>query len=233
MKKVRLGLVGVTGHARSHGLICRNELVAGCDINPLNREKGRKLYGVPMYASIKEMIANVKLDAVIISTPNFTHKDLAVQCLKAGLKVLCEKPMSNTLKDCGEMVKAVKKYKGFLQIGFELKTCPVMLDIKKIVDSGAIGEIKHIHFFQTPGQKGNNWKTSQKLSGGLFIEKLCHQIDTFRFFLGDVSSVEVYHGPNTVPHYEIMDNCYATFKFKNNTVAHISFIEELHPAKTK
>ena len=228
MRKVRLGLIGILGHARSHGLEClpikAAELVAGCDVNPAGREKGKEWYGIPMYASLTEMLEKERLEAVIIAAPNFTHKELSVECMKAGIKVLCEKPMAHTLSDCREMVKAVKKYKGFLQIGFELKTCPVMLDIKKIIDSGAVGDIKHIHFLQTPGPKAGGWKTSQKLSGGIFIEKLCHQIDTFRFFLGDVKSVEVYHGPNTVPHYKVMDNCYATFGFKNGTVAHISFI---------
>ncbi len=234
MKKVRIGLVGILRNARGHGIEClknRNaRVVAGCDVSPAGSEQGQKWYGVPMYPSLAEMIKNEKLDAVIISTPNWTHRQLTVDALKAGLKVLCEKPMANTLSDSKAMAEAAKKYKGFLTIGFELKTCPIMLEIKKIVDSGEVGEIKHIHFLQTPGQKDNDWKISQKLSGGLFIEKLCHQIDTFRHFLGDMKSVEVYHGPNTSRHYEVMDNCYATFAFKNGAVAHISFITGLAAA---
>ncbi len=234
MKKVRVGLVGILRNARGHGVQCqlnkKVQIAAGCDVSAAGREQGLKWYGVPMYASQAEMIKNEKLDAVIISTPNWTHRQLSVEALKAGLKVLCEKPMSNTLADSKAMAASVKKYKGFLQIAFELKTCPIMLEIKKIVDSGAVGEIKHIHFLQTPGQKENDWKVSQKLSGGLFIEKLCHQIDTFRYFLGDMKSVEVYHGPNTARHYEVMDNCYATFAFKSGAVAHISFITGLAAA---
>ncbi len=235
MKKVRIGLVGIMRNARGHGVQCMKnknaKVVAGCDVSPAGREQGLKWYKIPMYSSLTEMIKNEKLDAVIISTPNWTHRQLTVEALKAGLKVLCEKPMANTLSDSKAMAEAVRKYKGFLTIGFELKTCPIMLEIKKIVDSGAVGEIKHIHFLQTPGQKENDWKVSQKLSGGIFIEKLCHQIDTFRHFLGDMKSVEVYHGPNTAPHYEVMDNCYATFAFKSGAVAHISFITGLAAAK--
>ncbi|MEI7904016.1 MAG: Gfo/Idh/MocA family oxidoreductase [Candidatus Firestonebacteria bacterium] len=235
MRKVRLGLVGITNHARGHGKIVESlknvEIIAGCDISPAGREKGKEWYGLEIYGSLTEMLKNEKLDAVIISTPNFTHRALAVECLKAGLKVLCEKPMAHTLADCKKMTEAVKKYKGFLQIGFELKTCPIMLEIKKIVKSGSVGELKNIHFLQTPGPKGKNWKVKQALSGGLFIEKLCHQIDTFRYFLGDMKSAEVYHAPNTIAHYDIMDNCYATFGFKNGSVAHISFITGLGSVK--
>ncbi len=113
MKKVRIGLVGILRNARGHGIEClknRNaRVVAGCDVSPAGREQGQKWYGVPMYPSLAEMIKNEKLDAVIISTPNWTHRQLTVDALKAGLKVLCEKPMANTLSDSKAMAEAAKK----------------------------------------------------------------------------------------------------------------------------
>ncbi|MEI6846011.1 MAG: Gfo/Idh/MocA family oxidoreductase, partial [Candidatus Firestonebacteria bacterium] len=234
MKKVGLGIVGLLGHAGSHLKICEKlkdvKFVAGCDKSAAGRKRGARA-GMTVYSDIKEMLKHEKLAAVIISTPNFTHKDISIACLKAGVKVFCEKPMAHTLADCKAMAAAANKYKGFLQIGFELRTCPVMLHIKKMVDGGAIGEVKNIHFFQTPGLKKKGWKLDPKRSGGLFIEKLCHQVDLFRYFLGEPKSVQVFMAQNTVPSYGIMDNCYAVLEFGKGRLAQISFLSGLAAVK--
>ncbi|MEI7905223.1 MAG: Gfo/Idh/MocA family oxidoreductase, partial [Candidatus Firestonebacteria bacterium] len=168
-----------------------------------------------------------KPEAAIIATPNSTHAELTIKCLKAGIKVLCEKPMANTIEEANAMLKAYKKYGGFLQIGFNLRYMFMMREMRKIIDAGIIGEVMHIHYLQTPGSRGRLWIVDKKKAGGLFYEKLCHQVDIFRYFMGDVKSVDVFAAPNVLPQYTINDNVYASYRMAKGKVGHISFFASL------
>jgi len=229
-KQVRVALIGCGGMSRSHGHAIQKmpdvAITAAVDIAAEAREHAASTYDATPYESTEAMLAASAADAAVVVTRNPQHAELTVPCLEAGLPVLCEKPMATTWADCVRMVAAQGDPYPFLQIGFELRTCPAFATINEIIASGEIGEVRHVHFLQTPGAKDvGSWHVKKDLSGGLFFEKLCHQIDTFRMLLGcDVEEVVAIAAKNTFEHYEIPDNVYATFRFPEGKVAHVSFI---------
>ncbi len=228
-RALRVALVGCGGMGFGHGVLVKSlgaELAAVADLSEANRKRAADAWGVRTFATTEEMLAAEKLDGVICAVTNPAHADVTVACLKAGVSVLCEKPMATNYADAKRMVEAQGDPLPFLQIGFELRTCPPFAEAMKIIRSGEIGEVRHVHFLQTPGsKKAGSWKVRPEITGGLFCEKLCHQIDVFRMVLGaDPDEVVAISARNVMEHYAVPDNVYATFRFPGGKIAHITFI---------
>ncbi|MBQ7847909.1 MAG: Gfo/Idh/MocA family oxidoreductase [Clostridia bacterium] len=157
-KKLRIGFIGcgwIAGsHIRSFMKQPDVEIVAGCDLIPGKAEAFFKSHGVEGvktdYASHKEMIddKSLNLDAVTICTYNRQHAGPAIYALNNGLNVLLEKPFTVTLDEAVEVCRAEKASGKLLSIGFQPRMDANMKMIKKIVDSGALGQI---YYIQTGG----------------------------------------------------------------------------------
>ncbi len=157
-KKVRVGIIGCGWIAGSHIKSYLNqpdvEIVAGADIIPGKAKAFFEKYGVEGvktdYASHKEMLEDksLKLDAVSICTYNRQHAVPTIDALKAGVHVLLEKPFTVTLDEAVEVMKAEKESGKILSIGFQPRMDANMQMIKKIVQSGELGQI---YYIQTGG----------------------------------------------------------------------------------
>ena len=229
-EQLRVALIGCggmgTGHARAIEREGLAKVVAAVDPKEEARSRLASICAAKGYESVQAMLAAEKIDAALVATTNPHHAEVTIPCLEAGVSVLCEKPMATTFADCKRMTAAQGDPLPFLQIGFELRTCAPFQKINDIIASGEIGEVRHVHFLQTPGaKKKGSWHVRRDVAGGLFLEKLCHQIDTFRMLLGsDPDQVVAISAANVMPHYEVPDNMYATFTFPDGRAAHISFI---------
>ncbi len=157
-RKLRVAIIGCGGIAKSHmkSLLKQPdvEIVAGADIVPGKAKAFFESFGVENaktdYASHKELLddASLHLDAVTICTYNRQHAAPAIYALKKGLHVLLEKPFTVTLDEAVEVMKAEKESGKILSIGFQPRFDANMKMIKKIVESGALGDI---YYIQTGG----------------------------------------------------------------------------------
>ena len=173
-KKFRVGFIGCGWIAGSHikSFLAQPdvEVVAGCDIIPGKAKKFFEKYGVEGvktdYASHKEMIddKSLNLDAVTICTYNRQHAEPAIYALDNGLNVLLEKPFTVTLDEAVEVVKAEKRSGKLLSLGFQPRMDANMQQIKKICESGELGQI---YYIQTGGGRRRGIPTP---FGTTFIE---------------------------------------------------------------
>ncbi len=193
--KVGVGVVGLGRIGRLHAEILKYkvenaELIAVSDvIENLARSVGEKL-GVEWYTDYDKMLANEKIDAVVISVPTFLHKDMIIKALEAGKHVFVEKPMTVTVSEAKEVVAAVKKHGLKLQVGFNRRFDYAYLNAKKRIENGEIGKpIAYIAVARDPGAPPS-WAADPKKSGGIFLDMLSHDFDMARFLVGEV--VEVY-----------------------------------------
>ncbi len=170
-RKLRVGIIGTGWIAEAHVaeyLKCPDaELVAMADLIPGKCEAFCKRRNVDytninFYTSHTEMLANEKLDVVSVCTYNATHAECAIDAMRAGVHVLLEKPFTVTLEEAVEVMKAEKETGMLLSIGFQPRMDPNMQQIKKIVESGALGEI---YYIQTGGGRRRGVPNST------FIEK--------------------------------------------------------------
>ncbi|MBQ6551504.1 MAG: Gfo/Idh/MocA family oxidoreductase [Lachnospiraceae bacterium] len=155
-KKVKVGIIGTGWIAEAHVLEYQKmpdvEIVAMADLIPGKAEAFAEKMGVPnvrFYPSDKALVdAEKDLDAVSICTYNRQHAPCAIYALEHGLNVLLEKPMCVTLEEAIEICRAEKKSGKVLSIGFQPRLDPNMQMIKKIVQSGELGQI---YYIQTGG----------------------------------------------------------------------------------
>jgi predicted dehydrogenase len=173
-KKLRIGIIGCGWIADSHMKAYLNqpdvEIVAGADLIPGKAAKFFAKHGVEgvktEYASHKEMLddESLALDAVSICTYNRQHAEPAIYALKRGVNVLLEKPFTVTLDEAVEVMKAEKESGKVLSIGFQPRLDANMQMIKKICQSGELGEI---YYIQTGGGRRRGIPTP---FGTTFIE---------------------------------------------------------------
>jgi len=170
-KKVRVGIIGCGWIADSHiksYLTCPDaEIVAGSDIIPGKAAAFFAKHGVEAkaYDSTEEMLAKENLDVVSICTYNSQHAPCAIQAMKAGVDVMLEKPFTVTLEEAVEVCKVEKETGRLLSIGFQPRMDENMKMIKKIVESGELGDI---YYIQTGGGRR---KGIPAPFGTSFIEK--------------------------------------------------------------
>ena len=108
-ERVRVGIIGVGSishaHIQAYKQLPNVELVAACDINAQRAEKVAKQYGIPhVYADYNEMFKEVELDGVSVCTWNNGHAPATIAALKAGVNVLCEKPLALNAQEAQAMV---------------------------------------------------------------------------------------------------------------------------------
>lgn len=157
-KKVRVGIIGTGWIAGAHmnAYLAQPdvEIVAGCDLVPGKAKAFFEKYGLTDvkcdYKNDEEMLADksLALDAVSICTYNCQHAPCAIHALDAGINVLLEKPFTVTTEEAIEVMRAEKRSGKVLSIGFQPRLDENMQMIKKIVESGTLGDI---YYIQTGG----------------------------------------------------------------------------------
>ena len=222
MKKLKLGHIG--WQTKDEGPECTT--VAFCDTNEQKLANLKKKYPeVAMYTDYQEMLKHPGLDAVVISTPNFVHAEQAIAFLEAGKHVMLEKPMGVNREECDRIIEAQRRSGKNFTVDFEMRMSPFAQRIKRMIDSGEYGDLKHIEFIHHRGawlEQGNGiWRTRPEKSGGLFFMEPIHEVDIFRYFLGEIKSVQSTARPNVLPQYRFEDNVCSHFFFESGTMGTI------------
>ena len=185
-KKIKIGIIGTGWIAEAHVMCYKNmedvEIVAMADLIPGKAEAFAKRFeieGCRFYSSDEELLANEKdLDGVSICTYNCQHAPCAIHALNAGVNVMLEKPFTVTLDEAVEVMKAEKASGKILTIGFQPRMSANMQMIKKIVESGELGDI---YYLQAGGGRRRGIPTP---FGTTFIEKETGGIGA----MGDIGS---------------------------------------------
>jgi len=184
-KKLKIGIIGTGGIARSHLKAYLNqpdvEVVAGADIVPGKAKaffagtvgagawgaesalsENDAMEGVRCYDDHVAMLEAEELDAVSVCTYNTTHAECTINALNKGIHVLLEKPMCVTTEEAVAICKAEKASGKVLSVGFQPRFDENMKMIKRIVDSGALGKV---YYIQTGGGRRRG------IPGSTFIGK--------------------------------------------------------------
>ena len=155
MDKIRIGIIGTGGIAHAHMSAYKNrtdvEFVAFCDIVPGKAAAFAKEFGIEgakIYENHEEMLDKERLDGVSVCTYNRQHAAPTIYALKKCVNVLLEKPFSVTLDEAVDMCRAEKESGKILTVGFQPRFDKNMQQIKRIVESGELGQV---YYIQTGG----------------------------------------------------------------------------------
>lgn len=149
------------------------------------------------YSKAEDLINDPEIDAVYIATPPDTHKLYGLMVAKAKKPCCIEKPMATTYAECVEINDAFTKAKVPLFIAYYRRTLPRFVQVKKWIDEGVIGDIRHVNWqLYKPASvidlsKEYNWRTDSKVAlGGYFDDLASHGLDLICYFLGTIKEVQ-------------------------------------------
>ena len=154
------------------------------------------------YSSLDAMLADSRVDAVFVASPNHLHAAQTIQAAAAGKHVLAEKPMANSVSDAAAMIDACRDHGVKLGMGFELRFHPAHLWARRLIDEGAIGRIRLAHGQWGRGNRGEPehlprtglrewWETPELIGEASVLVGLgVHVFDLMRFLTRE-EAVEV------------------------------------------
>ena len=173
-------------HARNYKNKIENaRMVAVVDsVEEAARAAARELGIEKCYTDYKEILSDPEIDAVIVVAPTNLHRQIVLDCAAVGKHIFCEKPMAMTVEECDEMIAACEKHNVKLQIGFMRRFDTSFLETKRLLDSGAIGELVQIHSNTRGPSKPRPWMYDIKKSNGILAEVNSHDIDAVRWMAG-------------------------------------------------
>lgn len=182
MKKHRMALIGYGGmagwhHSNIQEKIPQIAVVGALDVREEANEKARA-NGLTVYKSLEELLADDSIDLVGIITPNDFHRQLAIDCLRAGKNVVCEKPVTLNAKEL-EDIMAVAEETGLLfSIHQNRRWDRDFLTVKKAIDDGIIGTPYFVES-RVQGSRGamHGWRGHKQNGGGMLLDWGVHLID--------------------------------------------------------
>ncbi|MDH7485079.1 MAG: Gfo/Idh/MocA family oxidoreductase [Anaerolineae bacterium] len=136
------------------------------------------------FQSLEAALEWGRFDAVVITTPTFTHKTLAVMAAEAGKHVFLEKPMALTLAECDEIIAAAERHGVFLQIGFMRRFDPEFVAAYERLQAGEIGRPMLIKSLSHGPGLPPPWAWDLSKSNGLLAEVNSHDWDCTRWLMG-------------------------------------------------
>ena len=195
-KKLGICLIGCGRagmiHARNYKNKIENARMVACvDAVEAAAKAAAEEMGIDKYyTDYHEILNDPQVDAVVVVAPTDLHKQIVIDCAAAGKHIFCEKPMAMTVEECDEMIEACDKAEVKLQIGFMRRFDASFREAKRLVDSGAIGELVQIHSNTRGPSKPRPWMYDIKMSNGILAEVNSHDIDAVRWMAGsDIESV--------------------------------------------
>ena len=143
---------------------------------------------IKAFGDTQTMLDEIRPDAVIIASPNFTHFEVVKTVMEAGCAVLLEKPMCTTLEDAAALARAVREYPRLFWVGLEYRYMPPVTRFIERVHAGEAGDLKMLaireHRFPFLVKVGD-WNRFNRNTGGTLVEKCCHFFDLMRHILRD------------------------------------------------
>jgi predicted dehydrogenase len=194
--RIRIGLIGagIIGHYDTDTALKIEgvELAGACDLYSGRLDYAKEKWGKDFYTTkdYRELLARPDIDAVLICTPDHWHEKMAVDALKAGKHVYCEKPMIQQIHEGHAIIDAQKASGKVLQVGSQRASSVAILEAKKILESGMIGELTYIQAYcdRTDTRGAWNYSIPRDASPGTvdFDRFLGHapkvEFDAKRFF---------------------------------------------------
>ena len=227
-QKIRLGIIGIGNMGSEH---CRNiaagkcpeiEITAGADLRESRRVWFRENMpdSAEIYESGEELIRKSSCDAVLICVPHYGHESLSIAAMENGKHVLCEKPVACNLDQLNKMIEKAKEKKLFFMEAMWTAFNPCIKKVKKIIEEGKIGEIKHIEssFYNRFEKDLKNRFWNPELAGGGLLDlgiyciyyALC--INNFEKLVDHSSSARLENGVDAWNSVNL--------KFKNGVTSH-------------
>jgi predicted dehydrogenase len=219
---LRVGVIGTRGigetHARVYQADALCELACVCDLQQERADAVGGRFGVRAYTSVAQMLREERLDAVSVATGGFengsAHLAPTLECLEAGVHVLCEKPISNDVGEAREMVRVARERGLYLGVNLNHRFTPAAATAKGWIEKGDLGQLLFVNmalWIDNPNES-SEWFHLRALHP--------HSIDVMRFFCGDVRRVQAFLARSGER--KCWSNASINMEFANGCIGHLT-----------
>ncbi len=198
MNKTRVAVAGAGTIGLAHIAVAQRSatctLSAIVDPSPAARARAQAA-GVPLYASLAELLATDRPDGVILATPNPLHVPQALECIAAGVPILLEKPIAPTVAEAQRLVDAVDAAKAKVLIGHHRAHSPIMAKAREVVASGVLGKLVAVMgsatFFK-PDHYYADAPWRREPGAGPILLNMIHEVHNLRMLCGEIAAVQAF-----------------------------------------
>jgi len=200
----------------------RAQLAAIVDPSPEAAEIAQR-YGVPLYASLTELLDKDRPQGVVLATPNQMHVDHALQCVAAGIPVLVEKPIAHSLEAGLRLCQAAEAAKVPMLVGHHRRHSAIMARAVDIVQGGALGKIVAIvgtvlfYKAENEGYFDGAFVWRRKIGGGPILLNMIHEIGNMRSLCGDIVAVQAFTS-NATRGFPVEDTASISLRFASGVL---------------
>jgi predicted dehydrogenase len=241
MTTVRVGLIGcgkiAVTHATALDQLDEAEFVACCDREIDRARQMAAEHHVPhVFDDAEALFRSGLIDAALVCTPHPAHEAVVVAAAKAGVHVLCEKPISISLAEADRMIEAADAAGIKFGVVFQRRFWPSSQRIRNAIDDGKLGKLtlgecivriwRPRDYFESDPWRGK-WATE---GGGVLMNQAVHAIDHLQWFMGPATEVIGRHA--TLRHGEyidVEDTAVAIVKFENGALGLIEATSTIEP----
>jgi predicted dehydrogenase len=234
MKENGWGLIG-TGRIAEDRVLpairahAGNRLIGVVSRDPQRAKRFADKFGAEhAYTSYDEMLRNPDVTVVAIHTPNAQHAQQAIAAARTGKHVFCDKPMTIEVADAEKMVRECEKAGVKLGINFHNRFMPCFHEIRRVIESGEIGEVHLVHLEVSPGARSGGrlatWRIDPVLAGlGTTYSIGVHAYDILRYLLA--VEVEMVSALFDKPRGVMEEMNMSLLRFANGALAQLSVHE--------
>ncbi len=225
MRPLRYGVIGIHGvgrhHARWASLNPDVQLTGMAD--PDTSSIPQVAPNVSIYQDHRQLIDEVKLDAVSVCVPHDKLASVARSCLQQGIHVLVEKPLARRISEIDELIKASRQHACLLATCFQYRTYATALKLKEIVESGRLGTIRRVlwswsSFRSKSYYERDDWRSTwARAGGGVLMNQVSHDLDLICWLFGRVASVSAQIG-NQLQRTQLEDIISASIQFESGVL---------------
>lgn len=198
MDRIGYALVGTGYFGAELGRIMNEQenakIVAVLD--PNNAEEIAKELNCDVETDLDKLYSRGDVDAVIVASPNYLHKEPVIKAAEHGVHVFCEKPIALSYNDCDEMVRACEEHGVRFMAGHVMNFFKGVRHAKKLINDGVIGDVLYCHSarngWEEP-QESISWKKIREKSGGHLYHHI-HELDCIQFIMGEPEKVTMMGG---------------------------------------
>lgn len=191
---IGLGAIGqrLIGQFKEHSEV---EIIAVCDrLETIVEETAKKLGGIKAYTNYQNLLSDPEVDLVYVAVPPKYHHQIVMEALKSSKHILCEKPLSNSLKEAEEMVLAAKEANVVHALNFPLNYGEAASKLSELINNDFIGELRRLqltmHFPEWPRKwQKNDWVGGRE-QGGFVLEVGVHFIQQTLKLFGDIENIQ-------------------------------------------
>lgn len=227
---VRIAVIGTGGMGRGHCRCIQSvphaRLAAVCDTNLPSAEEVGHEWSVPHFGDHRDLIKAGVCDLVLIATPHPFHMQVAVDAMQAGLHVISEKPLTESIATAEKMVLAAKRHKVVFTVMFQMRFSPNMVKARELIQAGHIGAINRtmlvdLQYRSQSYYDAGRWRATWRgEGGGVMMNQSPHMLDMFVQLAGLPS--QVLGITSTRMHkIEVEDQAEALLRYSNGGVGYL------------